>query len=271
MSVGLSLIWGSVGILNFSHGALFMIGAYIAWTAIFVLGLNWGAALVVAIVLTFVVGIFLDRLCVRPLLPKPNYLVTIIVATLGFSLVSEAVVTLAYGGMPKKVPPPIEGLIPVGSLVITYESLVVLMVSLVTLVAALLFLAKTKQGMAMRAVSQDLDASKLMGINVYRVYSYTMGVAAVLAAVAGILLSSVYFTEPHVGFIPMMKAFAVIVLGGLGSIKGTTYAAFLTGLIEALAGTFFGIMWCLPVLFFAMIVILTFRPQGLFGAREAAV
>jgi branched-chain amino acid transport system permease protein len=131
-------------------------------------------------------------------------------------------------------------------------------------------LSKTLTGLSIQAVSQDLVGARLAGIGTRRVYAITMGVATIIAGIAGMLLAPIFFVNPHMGESPMTKAFIVVILGGLGSLKGTVVAALLVALVEVLVGMYIGVTWASTALFGLMIVILLFKPDGLYGKRLRA-
>jgi branched-chain amino acid transport system permease protein len=126
-------------------------------------------------------------------------------------------------------------------------------------------LTKTRTGLSIRAVAQDQLGSVLNGINTRRVYSITLGVATVFAGIAGALLGPIYFVEPHTGDLPMIKAFVIVILGGIGSFRGTIVAAFIVAIVEVLVGTYIGVLWAPLSLFLLLIAILILKPEGLFG------
>jgi len=268
MSLGLSLIWGILKVLNWAHGALFMFAAYITWFFIYVLGFSYLVSVFICLAILFLMGLALYYSLIKPFLQKPNFLLATIISTLGFAVMSESIALILFGSRYKKIESPISGSIIIGTSPITGGNFLILSASIITFIVIYLFLTKTKYGLALRAVAQNLDGARVVGINVDKIYAYTVGISAVLAAIAGILVSSIYFIEPHVGFIPMMKAFVAIVLGGLGSWKGTMIAAYVTGIIEAAASLLVGLMWALPTLFLMMMLILVIKPTGFFGYEE---
>jgi len=141
----------------------------------------------------------------------------------------------------------------------------------VALMAALgLFLTRTRWGMAIRAVAQDLDAARLMGVPVGRLYPMTMGLASALAGIAGVFLGALYFAYPGAGDLPLLEALIVVIFGGLGSLPGTVYAAYAIGLIQATAEVMVGTTWSLPILYGVILLVLVVRPQGLMGKTSEA-
>jgi branched-chain amino acid transport system permease protein len=268
MSLGLSFVWGTLKILNWAHGALFMFGAYIAWVLIYQLGLTFLVSTLIVVLIEFLMGLILYYSLIKPHILRQNFLLLTIVTTLAFQFVSESIALVIFGARYRRIEPPISGSIIIGQSPLTGGDLLIILVSIAVFTVIYLFLTKTKHGLALRAVSQDIDGSQIVGINVNKTYAYAIGVSAALAAIAGILLSSRYFVEPHVGFIPMLKSFTVIVFGGLGSWKGTIIAAYIVGIVEAFAALYIGLMWALPTLFLLLMIILIVKPTGLFGYEE---
>jgi branched-chain amino acid transport system permease protein len=153
---------------------------------------------------------------------------------------------------------------------VSWHSMVMALVAVTTLLALGLFLSRTRYGLGITAVAQQLDAARLMGVPDQRVYNLTMGVSSALAAIAGVLLASVFFVSPNAGDLPLLKALIVAIFGGLGSIRGTILSAYIIGLLEALVSTYLGVRWSLPVLFVVIMVVMLIRPTGLLGRPEEA-
>jgi branched-chain amino acid transport system permease protein len=269
MALGLTLIYGTLRMLNLSHGALFMIGGYIAWLVTSSLGFPLLAGMVVAFILVSVVGYFMFPVIIRPLIRSPGWEMTTIIATLGVSIVLENLALISFGPRRKTVPLIVEGQFRVlGSVVVSYHEIVVAAIAVATLVAMALFLKNSRHGLAILAVAQNRDAAYLMGVSVFQIFGLVLAVSTGLAALGGGLLASFYFLSPTVGGIPQLKALLITIFGGLGSVKGTVYAAYIVGLMEALVSLYLGAKWALPFLFLFMIVVLIVKPSGLYGVGE---
>ncbi len=265
-SIGLSLQWGVLRNLNFSHGAAITFGAYIMWA-----GLNWGRfpypiAFLFLLASCFILGIAIEWLTVRPFFMKNDS--NIFIATVALSTAMSQVYLIAFGGREKMLTPLFDGLLDLGFIRATYHELFSLVVTFITMVVLWFILQKTKTGMSIRAVAQDQVGAILNGINTRMVYGMTLGSATVLAGIAGMLLGPIYFVSPHMGEVPMVKAFIIVILGGLGSLKGTVVAAFIVALVEVLVGRYIGVTWAPLSLFAIMVVILIFKPSGLFGTAS---
>lgn len=273
MTVGMTLIYGTLRTLNMALGAMVMIGGYVSWMLFD--GLGWGPVLgiVAAGLVAFVFGIGIQQVAVRPLIGRQgfDFEMTAFISTFALAIVLSNLALRIYGARNKAVPPVIRGRLQlIDGVSVSYHSLVLAAVAIGALVALGLFLSKTRYGLGISAVAQQLDAARLMGIPVNRVYNLTMGVSSALAGVAGVLLASVFFVSPNAGDLPLLKALIVAIFGGLGSVRGTIAAAYIIGLLEALISLYFGVKWSLPLLFVVIIVVLLIRPTGLYGKPEEA-
>ena len=273
MTVGMTLIYGTLRTLNMAHGAMIMIGGYASWVLFDSVGLGPVPGLVVAAIVTFVFGVAIQQAAVRPLIGRQgvDFEMTAFISTFAVAIVVSNVALRVYGARNKAVPPVIRGRFHlIEGVSVSWHSLVMAGVAIAMLVALGLFLSRTRYGLAISAVAQQLDAARLMGIPVQRVYNLTMGVSSALAGIAGVLLGSVFFVSPNAGDLPLLKALIVAIFGGLGSIRGTIVAAYIIGLLEALISLYFGVRWSLPLLFVVIMVVMFLRPTGLFGRPEEA-
>lgn len=268
MALGLTLIWGSLRMLNLAHGSLYLVGAYVAWTLINQLSLPLLPAFALAVAATALVGLLIQVALLNPILGQPGWDNASLIVTVGASITLESAVLLLYGARVKQMPDVIEGNFKIGTVLIGYQGLVIIGAAIVSLGLMSLFLRSSRYGMAIRAVSQQMDAARLMGIPTRQVFLIVMCLSAALAGLAGVLLSSIFFLSPTSGFNPMIKALVVTIFGGLGSVKGTIWAAYIIGLLEASLQVYMGASWALPGLFLFMIAMLVIRPNGLFGLGE---
>ena len=268
MALGLTLIWGSLRMLNLAHGSLYLVGGYVIWSALNQLDLPMLPAFVLGVMGAAVAGFLIQVLLLNPILGKPGWDNASLIATVGASIIIESGVLILYGPRVKQMPPAIKGQFKFLDVVINYQGLLIIGVALLSLILMSLFLRNSRYGMAIRAVSQQMDAARLMGIPTRNVFIIVMVISAALAGLAGALLSSIFFLTPTAGFNPMIKALVVTIFGGLGSVKGTIWAAYVIGLVEAFLQVYMGASWALPGLFLFMIVMLIVRPNGLFGLGE---
>jgi branched-chain amino acid transport system permease protein len=267
---GLSFVWGTVRIFNFAQGALLMLGAYVAWylTDPSRAGLGLGAAIPLTLVILGACGAVLYVLVVRPFIGHQGADLTVIMTTLATATFVVDGADQIAGPRYKSLPHLANGNIQFFNAAISYQEAVIIVLgpSLLLLFAA--FLKRTKLGMAIRAVEQNRDAAFLAGININRIYVVVFAISAVAAAVAGILYGGEFYVTPTMGDSPLLKAFIVVVLGGLGSLTGTVLAAYVVALIEATSTYYIGLYYTPPVLFAILIAVMLVRPTGLLGRGD---
>jgi branched-subunit amino acid ABC-type transport system permease component len=273
MTVGMTLIYGTLRTLNMAHGSMIMIGGYVSWMLFS--GLGWGPlpGLLAAAVVAFIFGIAVQQVAVRPLIGRPgvDFEMTAFISTFAVTIVLSNLALRVYGARNKAVPPVVRGRLQlIEGVSVSWHSLVMAGVAVAMLVGLAIYLSKTRYGLGISAVAQQLDAARLMGIPVQRVYNLTMGVSSALAGIAGVLLASVFFVSPNAGDLPLLKALIVAIFGGLGSVRGTILAAYIIGLLEAMVSLYFGVKWSLPLLFVVIMVVMLVRPTGLLGKPEEA-
>lgn len=265
MASGLSLIWTTLGVFNFAHGALMMIGAFIAWTVSEGMGLGLWAGLIAGVGATAILGIVIEYLLVRPFYGKPNMLLITVMTTLAAMIILEKSAQIIWGARLKQLPRLVEGDVSIlGAVVSRHEAMIVL-IAPVILIALWAFATKTATGRSLRAVGQNQDAAALLGINVPLTFALAFGLGAALAGLTGVLLGGIRFITPTLGAEPLVKAMIVVIFGGLGSLGATVGAAFVIGLAEAFLVLVLGLYWTPFMLFLGLIIVLIFRPNGLFG------
>lgn len=267
VSVGLNLIFGVIRIINFAQGEFVMLGMYGAYICYSVLGLDpyVGFVLVVPVLAGF--GMLVYLLVMRPLQNEP---IMQVFASFGLLLVLQNAVLAVTKGLTFSVNTPLtQKVVSLGTVQMSVSRLIVLAAAI--LVASLLglFLTRTSLGQAIRAVAQDRKAAQLMGINVEKTYMLSFGIGTGLAGLAGVLLTPIYTMSPYIGGNFIMAAFAVVVLGGLGSVLGAFIGAFIVGLTEAFAGFYIDPSLKHAVLFIVFIGVLVAKPSGLFGKAGA--
>ena len=265
MASGLSLIWTTLGVFNFTHGALMMIAAFVAWTVSEAMGLGLLAGLVAGLGVTAILGIVIEFLLIRPFYGKPNMLLITVMTTLAAMIILEKSAQMIWGARLKQLPRMIEGEVSVlGAVISAQEALIIVLAPLV-LIALWQFTSRTAVGRSLRAVGQNQDAAALIGINVPMTFALAFGLGAALAGLSGILLGSIRFITPGLGAEPLVKAMIVVIFGGLGSLGATAGAAFVIGMTEAFLVLVVGLYWTPFLLFVFLIAVLVFRPNGLFG------
>ncbi len=264
---GLSLVWTTLGIFNFAHGAFMMLGAYVAWTIGAQEGLGLGPTLgiVAAAVLAAALGCVVELLLLRPFYPRQNLVMLTVITTLSGMIFMENAALLTWGPRIKQLQPLATGNIDVLGVTISAQEGLILVVSPLLIFGLWLWLRFSRIGRAIRAVGQNQEAAQLLGMNVSALHMTAFGLSALLAAVAGVLLGSIRFLSPGMGGEPLTKALIVTIFGGLGSVLGTVVGAYAIGLLEAFSNYMVGLYWAPAILFLLMIVTLMIRPSGLFG------
>jgi branched-chain amino acid transport system permease protein len=269
MALGLTLIWGSLRMLNLAHGSLYLVGTYVFWTVVTLLKVPMVPALLIAALGAAIVGFIMQTTLLNRLLGKPGWDVGSLIVGVGVAMVIDQGILLIYGPRVKSMPPLIPGLFKIGRVVVNYNFLVVVAVAVISLALMSVFLSKSRRGLAIQAVSQQPDAAQLMGIPTRTVFLIVMCISAALAGLAGALLSTVYQVQRDSGSSAMLMALVVTIFGGLGSVKGTIWAAYIIGLLQSFLMVYLGAGTALPGVFLFMMILLVFRPSGLFGVGEA--
>jgi branched-chain amino acid transport system permease protein len=270
LALGFTLIYGVSGVVNLAHGSFYMLGAYLFYVfgTLGSFQLNPVLALLLAVAGTGIIGSIVYRLTIHPVIADE---VAVMVVTVCLALIFQQTMILAFGVSNVRIAPILEGSTVVLGVTLTYTRILAFGVSLVLFLSLLVFITKTKIGKAMRAVSQDREVTMLMGVNTHRIYMLTMAISAALAATAGILVaaSTTQVAGAWMWLYPLAVSFSIVVLGGLGSIKGSLVGALIIGYAEqtvAIAVPEGGAI--VPVIpFTIMVLVLLVRPKGLFGKR----
>ena len=281
IALGYSMVYGIAKMLNFAHGDVIMIGAYISFSAIFYWGLPPVLGFLVAMLVCTGRGIILERLAYKPLRQATS--LAVLITAIGISYLLQNGAQLIWGANTKSFPTMLSlpdaslfgGAITIsnntlsllsGQLKISGNMLVTILACVVIMIALTLFINKTKMGKAMRCVSEDKGAAELMGVDVNKTISLTFAIGSALAAIAGVLLCSSYPSLlPTTGSMPGIKAFTAAVFGGIGSIPGAFLGGILLGIIEAMAKAYISTQLSNSIVFAVLIVVLLFRPAGLLG------
>jgi branched-chain amino acid transport system permease protein len=265
LATGLNLIFGVMKIVNFAHGEFLMIGAYITATIFFITGLNPYAIIILSMLALIGIGAIVERLCFRPIMGTSK--LNEIFLSIGLIYIFTNSAAMIWGDEWQSIKSPYQGItVPVGSLNVPLDYMIIIVVTAVILCGLYLFLKKTKTGREMRATSQNRKGAMLVGINVERMDILSFGIGCALAAAAGTLwVVSGQVFNPYMGSIPAVKAFAIIILGGLGSIPGAIIGGLLYGIAENGAAYFLGGVWKDAISFIILIIVLIIRPTGLFG------
>jgi branched-chain amino acid transport system permease protein len=266
IALGYTMVYGIVKLINFAHGDVFMVGAFIGFYSITILDLGFFPSLIISMTTCAIMGVLIERIAYKPLRNATR--IAALITAIGVSLLIEYGMIYVRGAQPEAYP---SDIIPATSLdflgvKVSSQSLLILGTSVVLMILLQFIVHKTKIGKAMRAVSHDMDAARLMGINVNNTISATFAIGSALAGAAGVAFG-MYYTkiEPLMGIIPGLKAFVAAVLGGIGIIPGAMVGGLLLGVIESLVSAAGFSLWRDGVAFVVLILILIFRPAGLFG------
>jgi branched-chain amino acid transport system permease protein len=268
-AVGLSLVFGVMRVVNVAHGEFFMLGAVLAWAVAHLLAdpaLGFLAALVVAPLVAALIAVALDRLVLRRLDYEPE---AVIVATIGFGYVLQQGALSLYGPEARAVAAPFELRLQLPWFGYSGYKLAVIGFAALVLAAVWLLLARTRIGLVMRATQWDRETATAFGIDVDRVYALVFGLGAGLAAVAAVLIVPIQQAHYLMGADPLLLSFIVVIIGGLGSLRGTVIAALLIGVSDGIVSVFFSPTLAKILATLLVALVLVFRPQGLFGRRAA--
>lgn len=270
IALGYTMVYGIVRLINFAHGDILMIGAYGLLIAVSN-GMPFIPALILSIIFCAILGVLIDFFAYRPLRNAPK--ISVLITAIGMSFLLESLALIIFGADPKiidtKYIPAFlssNNQINLGIVNISVLSIFVILITLVCMLILNLFVKKTKLGKATRAVSQDAGAAQLMGINVNLTIATIFAIGSGLGALGGVLYALMYpRIEPYMGMLPGLKAFIAAVFGGIGSIPGAMVGGYVLGIIESYTKGYISSTWANPIVFGVLILILVFKPSGLFG------
>ena len=269
IALGYTMVYGIAKMLNFAHGDVIMVGAYVCFFAVSAFNLPPIVGLLCAIVLCTLLGIIIERLAYKPLRQATS--LAVLITAIGVSYFLQNAAQLLWTANPKIFPDFFGGAaikLFDGQLIITVGTLVTIAACVMIMLALTFFTGKTKMGKAMRACSEDKGAAQLMGINVNSTISTTFAIGSALAAIAGVLLCTAYPSlVPTTGSMPGIKAFTAAVFGGIGSIPGALLGGVLLGVIEIFAGAYISTQLSNAIVFLVLIVVLLVKPTGLLGKQ----
>lgn len=273
ITIGMSLVYGTLRVLNMAQGVMVMVGGMAAYVFVSDWGFPVWMSLVFAAAVAFALGVMTYYAAVRPLIGrlKIDFEMTAFISTFAIATIVQSVVLAVFGPRQKPFPELVPGRLElVAGVSITYHSILMAVVAITALIGLGAFLARSRYGLAITAVAQNIDAARLLGIPATRVYVITIGLAAALAGIAGVLLAPVYFVYPNAGELPLLQAMIVAIFAGLGSIRGTVIAAYIIGFIQAAVSIYWSATYALPVLYAFILVVLLVRPWGLDGKPQEA-
>ncbi|MCC8079656.1 MAG: branched-chain amino acid ABC transporter permease [Oscillospiraceae bacterium] len=267
VALGYSMVYGIILLLNFAHGDIIMVGAYVVYYCIASYSLPPIVAIVLAVVTATLLGVIIEKVAYTPLRSAPR--LSLLITAIGISFLLENGAQLVFGSDTKTMAqaPLISGSLSLGDVSITKAAAITIVVSVISMVLLTLLVQKTKMGKAMRAVSEDMGAAQLMGISINRTISFTFAVGSALAGIGAVLHIASYFqATPMMGSMLGLKAFVAAVLGGIGSIPGAMIGGFLIGMVETLVIAAGLSTWKDGVVFAILIIVLVVKPTGIMGA-----
>mgnify|MGYP002829969012 CR=1 FL=1 len=262
VALGLTLVYGILHVPNFAHGALYMVGAYVCYFTMADLGLNYWVAIAAAAVVVAAMSVICERLVFHPLRHAPP--IHDKIAAIGILLFLEAVVQMYWGADFRRIPTPYDQILQLGGLTLPAQRLLIIVGAFSLMGALHLYLKKTMTGATIVAMAQNREGAFLVGIDANRVAMMTFAIAGALAAVAAGLFAPINLVYPAMGHLVLLKAFVIIILGGMGSIPGAIIGGLIIGFSEALGGFYLSSTYKDVIAFVLLVVILSIKPTGLF-------
>ena len=267
IALGYTMVYGIVKLINFAHGDILMVGAYSAVVLVTMLGLPAPQMIVLVVVICVLFGVLIERVAYKPLRSSPR--ISSLITAIGVSMLLQNMAQLIFSPTPKPYPlvlsvPPLK----LAGLQMGFTTTLTIVISLFLMIVLQIFVAKTKLGKSMRAVSEDMEASKLMGVNVNNTITLTFAIGCALAGIGSVLYGLAYPTvSPALGALPGLKAFIAAVLGGIGIIPGAMLGGFIMGIAESLTKAYISSQLSDAVVYGILIIVLLFKPSGLLGKR----
>jgi branched-chain amino acid transport system permease protein len=267
LGIGLTLIFGIMRVVNFTHGELYAFGAYVVYLVAAALGLGFFLGLAVAVTAGVLLGALMEIALLRPM--RNADVDTVMLVMIGAWIIMQNCELFVWGGVAKAIVTPFpEAPLVLGPVSISWLRLFVLLIALLLIVATYLLIHRTRLGRAMRATFQDRETAALMGVDINAIHTATFAIGSGLAAAAGALLGPVFLVTPTMGDLASLKAFAIVILGGLGNITGATMGGFILALVEEIGAGYVSSGYRDAMGFLIIIVVLLFKPTGLFARAE---
>ena len=265
LAVGFALIFGVARVINLTHGAFYMLGAYATYALSVLLDVPLVISILGGMAIVFGLALCLDRFIIERI---RRTMINVLITTLALSLFADQVIFHTFGPDNRSIPALVTDRVTLFGVDIAGQRLLSLIISVVVITALWLIITRTRMGNALLATAQDAEAAQLMGINTGRMYMITMGIAAMMAALAGGIVGSFLTVAPEMGMLPIVKAFSIVILGGLGSIGGSIIAALCLGYLETMVAYLISFNATELVPLVIIFLTLVFRPAGIFGKRR---
>ena len=267
LGIGLTIIFGIMRVVNFAHGELYTLGAYTAYGMVALLKLDFFSSILVAALVGMLIGALIEYVFLRR--KDLKNIDEVMLIMIGIMIIMQNLELMIWGGVAKIIPTPFsQDPISLGALSISPTRVFVFSIAAILLVIFYLGIERTRFGLAIRATFQDQDAARIVGVNVKRIYTVTFALGSAMAAVAGALLAPMFVATPLMGDLASLKAFAIVILGGLGSLSGAALGGFLLAFIEEFGASYISSAYRDAFGFLVIIFVMLFRPQGLFAAKE---
>ncbi len=264
MALGLAMIFGLMNVVNFAHGEFYVMGGVVAYAFSNLLGVNFYTTVVIAVAIMFAFGAVVERVFIRPL--RGQHLLSTALVTIGLSIFLLNTLLIVFGNSPQALDTPFSRKpIFLGSVVLTEGRIFAVLIGVAAMILLYILINRTKLGRAMRATFQQKEAAALVGVNVEAVYTYTFALGTAMAALSGVLLGAIFLIHPNTAELATLKAFVVVILGGMTNLAGAVAAGILLGVVESLWGGFVSTGYMDVIGFVMVILILLFRPAGLFS------
>jgi branched-chain amino acid transport system permease protein len=264
IALGFTMIFGIMRVVNFAHGEFYMVAAYVLYLAVSIAGMNYFVGLLLGAAVAGLLGVIVERTLFRLFIGRE---ISGMIIAIAVSLCLRAIALILFGPEELPVPRPIQGSLIIGGIALTYDRVLIGFCAVMIMGCFYLFLHHTKTGLAMRAIAQDEKTATLQGISPTIMYAGAFAVGCVLAGLAGGLMAPIYTVSPTMGEVAMLKAFVVVILGGLGSVPGAVVGGLLLGLVESLFSTLIDSTVATMIVFAMVVVVISWRPYGFFGTR----
>ncbi|MBI4620500.1 MAG: branched-chain amino acid ABC transporter permease [Desulfobacterales bacterium] len=262
VALGLTLIFSIMNVINFAHGEMYMLGGLVAYYFSEQLQIPYMLILVLAMILVGVFGIVVEKFFFRPFRGE---LLPALIVSLGLSMTIQTLTLLNFGTEDQSVSTVFPGMINFLGALFSKERLAIVITCIVFILSLYLLIQRSKIGCAIRAIAEDREAAALQGVNIDRICSFTFGLGCALAAAAGVLIAPVFYVNPYIGGLPLLKAFIIIILGGMGSLLGAVVGGLILGTVESFGTLFLSVPASNLLGFIIIILVLLFKPSGLFG------
>jgi branched-chain amino acid transport system permease protein len=263
VALGLTLIFGILELVNFAHGELYMLGGYGAYVFLSILNVDFSIAIILVIVLSGLFGIILERLLFKPIRAQPH--LNSLILSIGLALCLQTAVAGIFGVRGESVSSYFTGMVDIGGMLFPKEKVVLVSFCIFIIFVLIFFISRHKVGQAMRAVAQEKEGAALQGVNIDNIYTFTFAMGCALAGTSGFLIAPLYFLTPFLGTLFTIKAFTIIIIGGMGSIPGAIIAGIILGFVDSIGTALFSAPVAGMATFAFLIIILLVKPRGLMG------